>query len=84
MDVDALLDVVRQVEVRVVELVGGTLTLCVERTRADRRQRQQGQRDSKAPRTAAERDEGLRVIFTCGQKLISRLMWNTGPLAPTG
>ena len=34
-DVDALLDVVRQVEVRVVELVGGTLTLCVERTRAD-------------------------------------------------
>ena len=45
MDVDALLDVVRQVKVRVVELVGGTLAPCVERTRADREGREQGQRD---------------------------------------
>ena len=68
---------------RVVELVGGTLTLCVERTRADHEQHQQRQREEGTER-AAERAEGLRVIHLVDQKLISRLMWNTGPLAPTG
>jgi hypothetical protein len=38
---DCLLNVVRQVAVRVVELVGDTLTLCVERTRPDYEQHQQ-------------------------------------------
>ena len=45
-NVDPLLDVVRQVEVGIVELVGGTLTLCVERTRADEEECQQRQRET--------------------------------------
>jgi hypothetical protein len=42
-DVDPFLDVVREVEVGVEELVGGTLTLCVERTRAAEEERQHRQ-----------------------------------------
>ena len=79
---DCLLNVVRQVAVRVVELVGGTLTLCVELTRLDRekhnqRQREQGAENGREARSASH-------LHLVDQKLISRLMWNTGPLAPTG
>ena len=83
-DVDALLDVVRQVEVRVVELVGGTLALCVERPRAGREDREQGQRDRGAEDGRRTGRRSASHLHLRVQKLISRLMWNTGPLAPTG
>ena len=69
---------------RVVELVGGTLALGVERTRADDEERQQRQRDDG---TENAPPNGTKVCESChlvDQKFISRLMWNTVPLAPTG
>ena len=84
MDVDALLNVVREVEVGVEELVAGTLALRVERMRADEEEPEERQREA-TPSTAAERGKGLRIMVTSwDQKFISRLMWNTVPFAPTG
>ncbi len=44
-DADPFLDVVRQVEMRVVELAGGPLDPCVDRARADDDERDQRQRE---------------------------------------
>ena len=81
---DALLDVVRQVEVRIVELVGGTLTLCVERTRANEEQRQQREREEGAENSRRAGPRSARHCHLVDQKFSSRLMLSTMPLAPTG
>ena len=82
LDVDALLDVVRQVEVRVVELVGRARSLRAERTRERRPPAAPGRRRTRA--SAIERRDGLVDHALIPQKFISRLMWKMLPLAPTG
>ena len=82
--VDSLLDVVRQMKVRVVEFVGGTLTLCVERMGADADEHQQRQREEGSENSRRTGPGSARHVHLVDQKFISRLMWNTVPLAPTG
>ena len=69
---------------RVVELVGGALTLSAERTRADEEERRQRQRDAGTENSRRTGPGSASHVHLVDQKFISRLTWKTGPLAPTG
>jgi hypothetical protein len=81
--IDALLDVVRQVKVGVVEPGRGTLTTRMERAGLNPEDGQQRHRGGDGDSLCGT-DRGFARHVPSDQKFISRLMWNTGPLAPTG
>ncbi len=79
---NALLDVVRQMEMRIVKAVGVGRLGVLRRRRHERDQHAAHGDGSQQLKEGSDATQGRHLHSA--QKLISRLMWNTGPLAPTG